>query len=86
MLRPCTYRFPRTRNLLADEVLGVWGINGRAVELSEVTFPVLGERPRRTERLIGITFGGSGGDERRTDIVRTFGELERALGIEWVIA
>lgn len=81
VLQPTPYRFPGT-NFMADEVLGTWSVNGRNVELSEVTFPSLGERPRRTVRYIGVTFatgrtsGGSG-----VALVETFADLERELGI-----
>lgn len=80
-LRGSSYRFPREKNLLADEVLGVWSINARSVELSEITFPALGERPRRLVRYVGITFGESGGGERNTELASSFAELELELGI-----
>lgn len=80
-LQGSSYRFPREKNVLADAVLGVWSINGRSVELSEVTAPDFGKRPRRDIRYVGITFAGSGGDERHTDIAGSFAELELALGI-----
>jgi hypothetical protein len=72
----------RGKNFLADEVLGVWRVNGRTVELSSVTFPNFEDRDPVTGRLlegykrrIGITF------EDGTDVVDTFAELERVLGL-----
>jgi len=72
------------RNFLADEVLGVWTVCGRAVELSSVVFPNLEERDAATGKLIdkrirriGITFG----DETEPRVVGSFSELEDALGI-----
>ena len=84
-----SYRFPPA-NFLADEVLGVYGVRGpngtgRAVELSEVTFPDLSEsaskrgRPSMA-RYVGVTFGSGSGTESG-GIASTFGELERALGL-----
>jgi hypothetical protein len=79
VFQPTSWRFPG-KNFLADEVLGTWSVNGRNVELSEVTFPALGERPRRDERLVGVTFGtGAGSDEGA--VCRTFAELEEMLGL-----
>ncbi len=74
-LRPTDHRFGR-KNILADSVLGVWDVNGRAVELSAVTMPAFGERPHRTIRFIGMSFGD--GD---SNLVKTFAELDEALGL-----
>jgi len=75
------------KNFLADEVLGVWKVNGRAVELSEVVFPNLSERDAATGRLIekrirsiGITFDGVG-TKGTGAVVGSFAELENALGL-----
>lgn len=82
-----TFRFP-DKNFLADEILGVWSVNGRNVELSEVTFPNLTERDehghliRRQVRFIGITFGtGAGCDTPDQPVVRSFAQLEHELGL-----
>lgn len=76
------------KNFIADEVLGTWSVNGRNVELSEVTFPNLSERDENGRlkqfqvRYIGITFGtGGGSDAPDSPLVSTFAELERELGI-----
>lgn len=65
------------RNLLADEVLGVWAIGTpgrrRAVELSEVTFTI-GE----TCRYIGVTIDESG-PGGTTGLASTFAELDEIL-------
>ena len=81
-LQPTSWNFG-PKNFLADEILGSWNVNGRPVELSEVTFPDLsvpgsaysGER----NRFVGITFGSS---VPETALAASFEELERALGIE----
>lgn len=75
------------KNFLADDVLGTWKINGRVVELSEVTFPNLSERDAQTgrlidrrDRMIGITY--KNGDESESGgVVSSFAELESALEI-----
>lgn len=85
-LRPTTQRIVG-KNFLADEILGIWEINGRVVELSEVTFPNLEERDAATGvllrfevRHVGITF--KKGDETESGgVVRSFDELEEALGV-----
>jgi hypothetical protein len=75
-------RFPG-KNFLADERLGTWKVNGRLVELSEVTFPNLTERDdegrliRETVRGIGITYGI--GADAAGAVVHSFHELEREL-------
>jgi hypothetical protein len=52
-LQPTGYKFPSERNFMADEVLGVFHVNGRNVELSEVRF--------LDRRSVGVTYGeGSG--------------------------
>jgi len=69
------------KNFLADEVLGVWKVNGRTVELSEMTFPNLGERDERGAlihkdvRRIGVTF------QDETAVVGSFAKLEEVLGL-----
>jgi len=80
-------RMTRTRspfqdkNFLADAILGTWKVNGRVVELSEMTFPNLTERDDRRElirkdvRGIGITW------QDDTAVVGSFAELERTLGL-----
>jgi hypothetical protein len=77
-----TWRFP-DKNFLADEVLGVWRVNDRTVELSEVTFPDLSQPPYRAEtrRYVGITYGQASGIEDG-GLASSFEELERALGID----
>lgn len=79
-----SYTFP-PQNFLADEVLGVWSVNDRPTELSEVTFPDLsggrsGMRRPEMLRYVGITFGQASGHENG-GLASTFAELERALGI-----
>lgn len=76
-----SYKFPPA-NFLADEVLGVWRVNGRTVELSEVTFPDLAgpRRPHGRARFVGITYGQASGNVSG-GVVSTFRELERELGI-----
>lgn len=84
-LLPTSYRFPG-KNLLADEVLGTFSINGRNVELSEVTFPNLSERDENGRlrdhrvRMVGITFGI--GVDQAGAVATTFAELERELGLD----
>lgn len=78
-LRPSKHQFPHQKNLMADEILGVWRINGRNVELSEVVFTI-GE----THRYIGLTFSTGAGGE--TGLAASFGELEELLGISEVTA
>ena len=68
------------KNLLADEVLGIWRVGDRTVELSEVTFPDCSGHTRDTLRYIGITYGTGAGTEAGP-LVRTFAELEEALKI-----
>lgn len=70
---PSSYRFGR-KNVLADEILGVWRINGRNVELSEVTFQI-GE----TRRYVGITWGDAVRTE--TGLAASFAELEALLDL-----
>jgi hypothetical protein len=73
-LRRTSYRF-HGKNFMADEILGTWAINGRNVELSEVTFI--------DTRSVGITFGTAAGtDVPDNPIVYTFAELEKELGLE----
>lgn len=82
-LKATDYRIPG-RNVLADDVLGTWNINGRDVELSEVVFPSF-ERDDATGRLkgddiryIGLSFPIG----VEAELVRSFSELERVLGIK----
>lgn len=86
-LRPTKVRFPG-KNFLADDILGVWEIAGRVVELSEVVFPNLDERDPATGRLldhqvrmVGLTFMGHGGIEAGP-VVHSFAELEDALELK----
>jgi hypothetical protein len=69
------------KNFLADQILGVWSVNGRIVELSEVVFPNFVERDANGHlmhydvRRIGLTF------EDDTAVVDSFSELEEVLGL-----
>lgn len=74
--RPSSWRFPQEKNLLADEVLGVWSINDRNVELSAVTFTLGPDH----DRYIGVTFGTGAGTDSG-GIAETFSELRAILGI-----
>lgn len=68
------------KNMLADEVLGKWSINGRPVELSEVTMPDFSKGYGADRvRYVGITFGSGVPDAA---IVASWGELDRALGFD----
>lgn len=85
-LRPTVERIGGA-NLLADEKLGTWKVNGRVVELSELTFPNLEERDAATGRLkdhrvraIGITIK-NGEESESGGVVKSFDELEEALGV-----
>lgn len=73
-LKPTSYHFGAEKNFLADEILGAWSVNGRAVELSEVTFTLGGT----SRRFIGLTIG-AGSLVRSTELVETFSELDRIL-------
>lgn len=70
------------KNFLADEILGVYRVGARTVELSELTFPNLSERDESGRlidghaRMIGLTFA-----DGATALVRSFAGLEEALGI-----
>lgn len=66
---PSRHRFAG-RNFLADEVLGVYRIAGRDVELSEVTFC--------GQRFIGVTYAAADGTTSG-GIHETFAELEAEL-------
>lgn len=46
----------RDPNFLTQEVLGCWNFGAFRGEVSTGLFPCLGERPRRDERLFGLTF------------------------------
>lgn len=80
ILKPAS-KFKPGKNFLADEILGVYSVNGRLVEISELTFPNLSERDERgfllrhDVRAIGLTFEEGG------TVVHSFEELERELGI-----
>ena len=69
-----SYRIAGT-NVLVDESLGVWEINGQNVELAEVRFG-LGD----PSRAIGITVAGPGGTRGLVTIASSFADLERMLG------
>jgi hypothetical protein len=72
-------RFPG-RNFLANDRLGTWKVNGRLVEMSEVTFPDFGARPRGDDiRGIGLTFGV--GVNSEGTVVHTWDELNEVLGL-----
>lgn len=79
-LRPTSWKFPG-KNFLADEIIGTYSIRGRNVELSEVRFPVFGERPPREARYIGVTFG-TGAESDGGGVVSSFAELEELLGLD----
>lgn len=92
VLRRSSYVWP-PKNLMADEVLCRRAIayrdgSGRQVELSEVTFPALGERPRRTVRYVGITFADAANGRHTPDdpLVTTFAELEAVLDLANAVA
>ncbi len=60
----------KDKNFLADAILGVYRVNGRTVELSEVTMPNFGARPREDfgPNAPRKSFGGGnkgGGDRDR---------------------
>lgn len=74
-LGPTSYRWPSDKNILADEVLGRWSVNGRPVEFSEVTFRI-GE----TRRYVGLTFGEAASNDA-TALVDSFAALEEVLGL-----
>lgn len=64
------------KNMMADDILGIYDINGVAVELSEVTFTDFGSGSMENKfRQIGITWqhGINGG------LVESFEELTDAL-------
>jgi len=73
-------------NMLADENLGWYRVNGRTVELSAVTFPNLSERDERgflktyDVRYIGLTYADDG-DRTAGPLVDSFAALETELGI-----
>ena len=73
------------RNMLADEVLGTFRMNGHAVELSAVTFPNLSERDENghliseTHRYVGISWYGEGGRSINGGLVNTFADLDELL-------
>jgi hypothetical protein len=68
------------KNMLADDVLGIYDLSGGAVELSEVTFPGFGAEDRgKTFRYVGITWAVKGKRNVNGGLVETFGELEQAL-------
>lgn len=72
-------RFPG-KNFLADEVLGVYSMNGRAVELSAVTFPDLGSGSmERKRRYVGITWLGDDGSTINGGLASTFADLDELL-------
>lgn len=77
-LTPTSYRHPG-QNLLADEVLGTWSTGARIVELSELTFPALGDLGGRTVRYVGVTYPTAAGTDGGT-VVSSFAELEAELG------
>ncbi len=80
-LKRSSYRW-HAPNFLADEVLWRGAIGSRQVELSAVTMPAFGERPRRDLRFIGITFAEASGTwTPENPIVETWAELEAELGL-----
>ena len=81
VLKDTRHRF-EGKNFLATDILGTWKVNGRIVELSEVTFPdfrrdpATGRLPYNDRRGIGLTFTDDSGT-----VVHSFTELESALGM-----
>lgn len=79
-------QFPDNKNILADDILGRYKVNGQNVELSEVTFPNLEQRGTHGQlldfrvRFIGITFSVDG-KCKSGGVVSSFDELETVLGI-----
>lgn len=70
------------RNLMADEVIGLFRLpGGRLVELSEVTFPDLSRPSWSAERrrYVGVTFDGPGAMSSG-DLCESWADLERQLG------
>ena len=82
-LKPSSWRFP-PKNFMADDVIGVFSISGRNVELSEVTFPDLSKQGSigsgNRVRYVGVTSDTGAGTENG-GLASTFAELERALGL-----
>lgn len=86
-LRRTSFRIPG-KNFMADEVMGTYHVagpdgsheSGRNVEIATFVFPALGERPHRDERCIGLTFSRGGDDREASPVVRSFAELDEALG------
>lgn len=77
-LRNSAAKFPG-RNMLADEVMGIYKTDAGVVELSAVTFPGFGAEDRgKTFRYIGITWLVDGKNVNG-GLVDTFAELESAL-------
>jgi hypothetical protein len=68
------------KNFMADDVLGVWEINGRNVEIATFTFPDLTKPGWSADRVrsVGVTFG----DSDSGGVVHSFTELEELLGID----
>ena len=69
------------KNFLADDIIGTWNVNGRDVELSEVTMPNFRDRRGDRVRYVGLTFILPGNITRAGDVVSTFAELAEALGL-----
>lgn len=72
------------KNMLADELLGLWTVGQpggeHPVELSEVTFPAFGKRwTGERVRYIGVTIDGVG-LEGRSELAATLEELDQILG------
>ena len=76
-LKSCA-KFAPGKNLMADEILGSWEINGRKVELSEVTMPDFSSAKYfgGDKRYIGVTYENESGP-----LVESFEELNRELGL-----
>ncbi len=66
---------------MADGIIGRWNINGREIELSEVTFPDLTKCNGDRKRHIGITIGKVDGGHESGGLVSSFTELESELGL-----
>lgn len=72
-----TVKFPG-KNMLADDVIGIYNVAAGVVELSEVTMPDFGARPERKLRFVGITWMVDG-KTVNGGLVDSFAELAEML-------
>lgn len=84
--RRSTYgAWPHERNVLADAIIERARVNGREVELSDVTMPDFSQPAHlaQTIRYVGIAWGEHDGAASTTagGVVATFAELNDALGL-----